>query len=112
MFRMQMNKRKQKIKWKSINMVRVYFNPDYTLDFPLTGDEVRIENLQHVADVEVNDLREAFELCQNTDQPWTDRTEVTPNNAVAEGTRSVAPGDVFELEGEWYLVGPADFQRI
>ncbi|PWV45872.1 hypothetical protein [Chitinophaga sp. S165] len=93
-------------------MVRVYFNPDYTLDFPLTGNEVKIENLQHVADVDVNDLREAFELCQNADQPWTARTEVTPDTAVAEGTRSVAPGDVFELDGEWYLVGPADFQRI
>jgi hypothetical protein len=93
-------------------MVRVYFNPDYTLDFPLIGDEVKIEHLQHVADVAVNDLREAFELCQNADQPWTARSEVTPDAAVAEGTRSVAPGDVFELEGEWYLVGPADFQRI
>jgi hypothetical protein len=93
-------------------MVRIYFNPDYTLDFPLTDDDVKIENLQHVADVDVNDLREAFELCQNTDQPWTARSEVTPDAVVAEGTRSVAPGDVFEMEGEWYLVGPADFQRI
>lgn len=75
-------------------MVRIYFNPDYTLDFPLTGEEVKIEHLQHIADVDVNDLREAFELCQNTDQSWTARGEVTPNARVAEGTRSVAPGDV------------------
>lgn len=93
-------------------MVRVYFNPDYTLGFPLTGDEVKIENLQHIADVDVADVREAYEICQNTDQPWTAREEVTPNTVVAEGTRSVAPGDVLELDGEWFLVGPADFQRI
>lgn len=93
-------------------MVRIYFNPDYTLDFPLTGEEVKIEHLQHIADVDVNDLQEAFELCQNTDQPWTGRREVTPEAEVAEGTRSLAPGDVLEFEGEWYLVGTADFQRI
>ncbi|SDG17375.1 hypothetical protein [Chitinophaga filiformis] len=93
-------------------MVRVYFNPDYTLDSPLTDDDVKIENLQHIADVDVNDLREAFELCQNTDQPWTSRSEVRPDAVVADGTRSVAPGDVLEFEGEWYLVGAADFQRI
>jgi hypothetical protein len=93
-------------------MVRVYFNPDYTLDFPLSGEEVKIENLQHIADVDVSDLRQAFELCQNSDLPWTARGEVTPNAVVADGTRSVAPGDVLELEGEWFLVGPADFQRI
>ena len=93
-------------------MVRVYFNPDYTLGSPWADDEVKIENLQHIADVDVNDLREAFELCQNTDQPWTGRREVTPDAAVAEGTRSMAPGDVLEFEGEWYLVGAADFQRI
>ncbi|WP_149698626.1 hypothetical protein [Chitinophaga sp. CF418] len=58
-------------------MVRVYFNPDYTLDSPLIGDEVKVENLRHIADVDVNDLQEAFELCQNTDQPWTSRSEVT-----------------------------------
>jgi len=93
-------------------MVRVYFNPDYTLDSPLTDDDVKIENLQHIADVDVNDLREAFELCQNTDQPWTSKSEVKPDAVVADGTRSVAPGDVLEFEGEWYLVGAADFQRI
>jgi len=93
-------------------MVRVYFNPDYTLDSPLTDDDVKIENLQHIADVDVNDLREAFELCQNTDQPWTSKSEVRPDAVVADGTRSVAPGDVLEFEGEWYLVGAADFQRI
>ncbi|MCF6403018.1 hypothetical protein L3C95_09050 [Chitinophaga filiformis] len=93
-------------------MVRVYFNPDYTLDSPLIGDEVKIEHLQHIADVDVNDLQEAFELCQNTDQPWTNKSEVTPDVVVADGTRSVAPGDVLEFEGEWFLVGPADFQRI
>ncbi|MBW8683382.1 hypothetical protein [Chitinophaga rhizophila] len=93
-------------------MVRVYFNPDYTLGFPLTGEEVKIENLQHIADVEATDLREAFEICQNMDIPWTGRPEVTPNAIVVNGTRSVAPGDVLELDGEWFLVGPADFQRI
>jgi hypothetical protein len=93
-------------------MVRVYFNPDYTLGFPLSGDEVKIEHLQHIADVDASDLREVYEMCQNTDQPWTSRSGVTANPIVVEGTRSVAPGDVLEMEGEWYLVGTADFQRI
>lgn len=93
-------------------MIRVYFNPDYTLGFPLTGEDVKIENLQHIADVDVSDLREAFEICQNEDLPWVSREEVTPDPLVADGTRSVAPGDVLELDGEWFLVGPADFQRI
>jgi len=93
-------------------MVRVFFNPDYTLESPLAGDEIRIEHLQHIADVDTFDLREAFELCQNSDLPWTTRSEVTANATVAKGTRSVAPGDVLELEGEWYLIGSADFQRI
>lgn len=93
-------------------MIRVYFNPDYTLGFPLTGEEVKIENLQHIADVDTSDLREAFEICQNEDLPWVNRQEVTPDPLVADGTRSVAPGDVLELDGEWFLVGPADFQRI
>ena len=93
-------------------MVRVYFNPDYTLGFLLTGNEVKIENLQHIADVDTADLREAYEICQNTDLPWISREDVTPDPLVAEGTRSVAPGDVLELDGEWFLVGPADFQRI
>lgn len=93
-------------------MVRVFFNPDYTLDSPLIGDEVKIENLQHIADVDVSSLEEAFEICQNADQPWTSKSGVKPDPIVADGTRSVAPGDVLEFEGEWYLVGPAGFQRI
>jgi len=93
-------------------MVRVFFNPDYTLESPLTGDDIKIENLQHIADVDTSDLREAFEICQNSDLPWTTRSEVTAEAIVAEGTRSVAPGDVLELEGEWYVIGTGDFQRI
>jgi hypothetical protein len=89
-------------------MIRVYFNPDYTQG----SQTIKIENLLHVADVDVPDLRTAFELCQNSDTPWTDQPEVTPLAAVAEGTRSVAPGDVLEMEGEWYLVAANDFQKI
>ncbi|SFD62341.1 hypothetical protein SAMN05518672_102663 [Chitinophaga sp. CF118] len=93
-------------------MVRVYFNPDYTLASPMTNGEVKMENLQHIADVDASDLRTAFEICQNTDTPWTEQQEVNPEPAVAEGTRSIAPGDVLELDGEWYLVGANDFQKI
>ena len=93
-------------------MVRVYFNPDYTLASPMTNEEPKLENLQHIADVEVSDLRTAFELCQNSDIPWTELQEVTPEPAVAAGTRSVAPGDVLELDGEWYVIGSNDFQKI
>ena len=93
-------------------MVRVYFNPDYTLASPMTSEEVKIENLQHIADVDVPDLRTALEICQNTDTAWTEQPEVTPEAAVAAGTRSVAPGDVLELDGEWYIVAFNDFQKI
>jgi hypothetical protein len=93
-------------------MVRVYFNPDYTLASPMTSEEVKVENLQHIADVDVYDLRTALEICQNTDTPWTEQPEVTPEAAVAAGTRSVAPGDVLELDGEWYVIASNDFQKI
>lgn len=93
-------------------MVRVYFNPDYTLASPMTSETIKVENLQHIADVEVADLRAAFELCQNSDLPWTELPEVHPEAVVANGTRSVAPGDVLELDGEWYLIGSNDFQKI
>jgi hypothetical protein len=93
-------------------MVRVYFNPDYMLASPMTSEEVKIENLQHIADVEVADLRAAFEICQNTDTPWTEQQEVKPEAAVATGTRSLAPGDVLEMDGEWYVIAANDFQKI
>jgi hypothetical protein len=89
-------------------MIRVYFNPDYTS----ATTEVKLENLLHVADVDVADLRTAFELCQNTDLPWTELPEVQAEAAVAAGTRSVAPGDVLELDGEWYVITSGDFQKI
>jgi hypothetical protein len=37
---------------------------------------------------------------------------VHPEAAVANGTRSLAPGDVLELDGEWYLIASNDFQKI
>jgi hypothetical protein len=93
-------------------MVKVYFNPDYMLASPMTSEIIKVEHLQHIADVDVPDLRTAFELCQNSDLPWTELPEVLPVAAVAGGTRSLAPGDVLELDGEWYLIASNDFQKI
>lgn len=94
-------------------MVKVYLNPDFTLDSFLVNGDVKIENLQHVADVDAMSVEEAFEVCQNTDGSWLNNPSVhRAQNIITEDVRSIGPGDVLEKDGEWYQIGPIGFKKI
>lgn len=92
-------------------MVRVFFNPDFT-EAMLMNRDIREENLQYVANIEVESLEAAREIGQNSDFPWTAHPLVTPNSRVLNGTRSISIGDVLEKEGEWFMMVQSGFQKI
>lgn len=91
-------------------MVKVFFNPDYTQT--AMPAEVKIEDLEFIADIATHELKTALDIGQNGDDPWTRHPLVTPASQVREGTRSIAPGDVLQLDGEWFMVMALGFEKI
>jgi hypothetical protein len=96
--------------WIVPGMVKVFFNPDYTQTALAT--DVKIEDLVFIADIATHELKAALDIGQNDDQPWTRHPLVTPAEGVREGTRSIATGDVLQLDGEWFMVMALGFEKI
>lgn len=91
-------------------MVKVFFNPDYT-QTAMPAD-VKIEALEFIADIATHELKTALDIGQNGDEPWIRHPLVTPAAQIMGGTRSISPGDVLQLDGEWFMVMALGFEKI
>jgi len=93
--------------------ISVYFHKNFS-EAILTGQHrLKIEDLEHVADIDTGGLEEAFSLVQNTDGAlWIENPDVTIKGLFDPTIRSVTFGDVFRMDGSWYLITPNGFQKV
>ncbi|NLR60724.1 hypothetical protein HGH93_21620 [Chitinophaga polysaccharea] len=98
---------------KDSKPISVYFHKNFS-EAILTGQlPLKIEDLEHVADIDTTGLQEAFSLGQNADGAlWIENQDVTIKGLFDPGIRSVSIGDVFRMDGSWYLITPNGFQKV
>ena len=90
-------------------MIIVYHNSNFT-DYYFRGvDELPADLLTKVAEVDSNDLEEAFELTNHIEHNWTENEEVTP---LISNPRSTSCGDIMEIDGKFYIVASCGFKKI
>ena len=94
-------------------MITVYHNPNF-IELTFKQDiAVRVKEhldiLQEVAEVDTDDLNEAFKLTNHIDSDWMDNYEVTPVNG---NHRSTSVGDCMEKDGQLYVVAPVGFEEV
>lgn len=101
-------------------MIKVYHNPDSLKlndpyqDKSIVGKnitQVDFSKLLHVADVETNDLKEAFKSTQNIAGSWTYNKNVKPK-VKRQDARSSNMGDVLELDGKMYVITPLGIKEL
>jgi len=101
-------------------MITVYHNPDF-IDLTFSkniGLEVNkhLDNLKEIAQVDTDDLNEAFKLTNNIEHDWTenDKVEVigTQSDHYPHGFRSTSVGDCMEHNGQLYVVAPIGFAPV
>jgi hypothetical protein len=84
-------------------------------DITLDGDVKSVTegwnagDYDHVGDVEGDDLDVAFEKTNHIDRPWTQNAGVSFKRL---DVRSSSVGDVFELNGEYFVVASCGFTKI
>jgi hypothetical protein len=66
---------------------------------------------KHVADVDLDDLEDAFRLTNHIHSVWNENTDahVEPQPGPQ---RSTSVGDIIERDGEFFLVAPFGFETI
>jgi hypothetical protein len=91
-------------------MIKVYHNPDTNffqanpkdISIVLSGDGL-------VAEVETDDLNEAYRLTNHIDEPWWDNSGVK----CYKQSRSTSVGDfMLTSKGEWYQVASVGFEKV
>lgn len=65
---------------------------------------------EHVADVETDDLDQAFELTNTIHCHWVDNRGVTVHGDPRH--RSTSVGDMLEQDGTLFIVSPLGFKRL
>lgn len=89
-------------------MITVYHNSKFT-DYSFKKvDEIPEKLLTKVAEVDSNDREKAFELTNHTDHDWTRNKEVTP---LVSNPRSTSVGDVFEIDGKFFMVASRGYKE-
>lgn len=96
-------------------MIKIYHNPNF-LDNPFLRDEtvaVQIASspeLQHVANLDTDDINKAFELTNHIDHDWRENDGVT--FVGTKDPRSSSVGDVFEKDGIKFVVAACGFIEV
>jgi len=95
-------------------MITVFHNPkfvdlafsrDIVADFQAAQMETSLEK---VAEVQTEDLDEAYQDTNHIDRPWHDNESVT----LIKKSRSTSIGDVMERNGERFIVDKIGFKRL
>ena len=73
------------------------------------NDDKTLDGTTLVAEVETNDLEEAFKLTNHIDRAWWENEGV---KLIGEETRSSSMGDVFVINGEQHIVAMCGFEKI
>jgi len=93
--------------------ISVYFHKNFS-DAILTGQlPLKIEDLEHVADIDAPGMEQAFTLGQNAPGTlWIENPDVTIKGLFDPMIRSISVGDVFRMDGSWYLITLNGFQKV
>lgn len=89
-------------------MITVYHNSKFTA-CSFGGDIAPDSVLTKVAEVDTDDLDEAYRLTNNIDQSWTLNEGVS---SVAPELRSTSVGDVLLSNGEYLMVDTFGFKKL
>lgn len=85
----------------------------FCMDIPklkrIVNDMVAKNGFIHVADVDTNDLDDAFRLTNNIESSWTENEGVTAHGI---RLRSSMVGDIFELNGEKFVCASIGFEKL
>lgn len=87
-------------------MITVYHNHNPRLE--IQSDFDACDNLIKVAQVDTDDLEEAFALTNSIDHPWTENAQV---RAEPGRHRSTSVGDVMEQDGDRFIVDTIGFRK-
>lgn len=88
-------------------MIKVYHNTKTDMISDLT--DVRVTDLRFVAEVQTDDLEEAYRLTQNIDRPWSQNANV---KAEHRENRSTSIGDVLQKGRDFWIVRMDGFYRV
>lgn len=91
-------------------MIKIYLNSEFIMDS--YDDESITGVLRHVANIDTDDLEEAFGRSQNHLPSGWLKSEKVENICGAEKIRSTSAGDVFELNGVSYKVCDIGFVKL
>lgn len=93
--------------------ISVYFHKNFSEQILSGQQALKIEDLEHVADIDAGGLENAFSLGQNTEgRLWIENPDVTIKGLYDPEIRSVSAGDVFRMDGSWYLISPNGFLKV
>ncbi len=82
-------------------MIKVYHNPEF-LNYSSSKSSIDMNQLIHVATLDVSSLEDAYIATQNTDEPWQPETFA----------RSTSVGDVMEKDQQFYVVDNCGFEPL
>ena len=70
-------------------------------------------NYTKVAEVDIDDLDIAWELTNSIESPWYELMRMTGAGNVFDGPhRSSMVGDIFQIDGDLYIVAPVGFVEL
>jgi hypothetical protein len=106
-------------------MIKIYHknqinDRDLRIEFDFARGEKLVElvkaNLKEyteVADVDTNDLDEAYRLTNSIDTVWyKDNEDVFPTRIAEQGCRSTSIGDIMYAHGKWFVVDSYGFTEF
>ena len=79
-------------------------------DFWTAADKFDPKKFRNVAQVNTDDLEEAYKLTNNIDKPWIENKEVFP--CFLKPQRSTSMGDVLQIGHEYFAVATFGFTKI
>lgn len=89
--------------------VRVTFKPDAEIVSNIWHDMYEGLGYNLVAEVNTDDLADAFYLTNSIDDYWGNNPGVEEFNSKH---RSTSVGDIMERDGKWYVVAPIGFTEL
>lgn len=89
-------------------MVKVFHVTYLALTF-MASPPPKPENLELVAELNVDDLNKAYSMTQNDEDYWLDNISTNLHTVRGDSARSTAVGDVMEKDGIFYVVSPVGF---
>lgn len=89
-------------------MVRVFHNPKTNFMNVKISDAFLMTPEELVAEIDTDNMNEAYRLTNHIDKPWDKNPEVK----CIKPSRSTSIGDFMELNGVWYAVAPIGFEKV